>query len=146
MKIAVSVGSQKQERESQTETITHAKSNLKGGNVSLISESGKVELEGVDTKVKDTLHLEGKEGILSKGVMDTTDNKTTDKNHSTSVGVFVGFTGDSYGMGVEASGSVGKGKENSHTESWQNNQLHTDSCHFAYDNDFHCQYFHQRPH
>nr|WP_239384636.1 VENN motif pre-toxin domain-containing protein [Mannheimia massilioguelmaensis] len=51
---------------------------------------------------------------------------TTDKNHSTSVGVFVGFTGDSYGMGVEASGSVGKGKENSHTESWQNNQLHTD--------------------
>ncbi|EPY98718.1 hypothetical protein L278_12470 [Mannheimia haemolytica D35] len=39
------------------------------------------------------------------------------------MGVFVSFNGDSYGIGLEASGSVGKGKENSESETWQNNQL-----------------------
>lgn len=28
-----------------------------------------------------------------------------------------------YGVGIEASASVGKGKENSHSETWQNNVL-----------------------
>ncbi|HDL5542829.1 TPA: hemagglutinin repeat-containing protein [Mannheimia haemolytica] len=50
-------------------------------------------------------------------------NQTKEKNHSASVGVFVSFNGDSYGIGLEASGSVGKGKENSESETWQNNQL-----------------------
>ncbi|MGX3067153.1 hemagglutinin repeat-containing protein [Ursidibacter arcticus] len=91
--------------------------------MTILSEEGKVVLEGMDTNVKGTLKLDGKDGIVSKGVMDTYDNKTTNKNHSASVGVFVGFNGDSYGIGIEASASVGKGKENSHSEMWQNNQL-----------------------
>ncbi|MGX2951381.1 hemagglutinin repeat-containing protein, partial [Ursidibacter sp. B-7004-1] len=123
VKISVSVGTQKQTRESESNTLTHAKSNLNAGNVTILSEEGKVELEGVDTNVKGTLKLDGKDGIVSKGVMDTYDNKTTNKNHSASVGVFVGANGDSYGIGIEASASVGKGKENSHSEMWQNNQL-----------------------
>ncbi|MDP0351746.1 hemagglutinin repeat-containing protein, partial [Glaesserella parasuis] len=57
------------------------------------------------------------------GVADSYRNQTKEKNHSASVGVFVGFNGDSYGIGLEASGSVGKGKENSESETWQNNQL-----------------------
>lgn len=123
VKISVSVGTQKQTRESKSRSVNHVKSHLNAGNIDIVSGNGKVELEGVDTKVKETLLLDGKEGIVSKGVMDTYDNKTTNKNHSGSVGVFVGFNGDSYGIGIEASASVGKGKENSHTETWQNNQL-----------------------
>ncbi|EQA10052.1 filamentous hemagglutinin family N-terminal domain protein [Glaesserella parasuis D74] len=123
VKVSVSVGTQKQERESRTTSVTHSKSNLNGGNIALISEEGKVELEGVDTQVKDTLLLDGKLGIESKGVADSYRNQTKEKNHSASVGVFVGFNGDSYGIGIEASASVGKGKENSESETWQNNQL-----------------------
>ncbi|AHG86465.1 Large exoprotein involved in heme utilizationor adhesion [Bibersteinia trehalosi USDA-ARS-USMARC-190] len=123
VKISVSLGTQKQERESHSQSVTHSKSNLNGGNIALISEEGKVELEGVDTRVKDTLLLDGKLGIESKGVADTYQNNTKNKNHSASVGVFVGFNGDSYGIGLEASASVGKGKENSESETWQNNQL-----------------------
>ncbi|MDO9666201.1 hemagglutinin repeat-containing protein, partial [Glaesserella parasuis] len=59
VKVSVSVGTQKQERESRTTSVTHSKSNLNGGNIALISEEGKVELEGVDTQVKDTLLLDG---------------------------------------------------------------------------------------
>ncbi|NBI13764.1 filamentous hemagglutinin N-terminal domain-containing protein [[Haemophilus] felis] len=125
VKISVSLGTQKQTRESESRSVTHLKSRFDAGNVDIISEDGKVELEGVDAKVADTLLLEGKKGIVSKGVMDTQDNKTTNKNHSASVGVFVGFNGDSYGIGIEASASLGKGKENSHSEIWQNNQFQT---------------------
>ncbi|MEG9490656.1 hemagglutinin repeat-containing protein, partial [Mannheimia indoligenes] len=123
VKVSVSVGTQKQERESRTTSVTHSKSNLNGGNVALISEEGKVELEGVDTRVKDTLLLDGKLGIESKGVADSYRNQTKEKNHSASVGVFVGFNGDSYGIGIEAAASVGRGKENSESQTWQNNQL-----------------------
>ncbi|RRN02695.1 heme utilization protein, partial [Bibersteinia trehalosi] len=123
VKISVSVGTQKQERESHSQSVTHSKSHLNGGNIALISEEGKVELEGVDTRVKDSLVLDGKLGIESKGVADTYQNNTKNKNHSASVGVFVGFNGDSYGIGIEAAASVGKGKENSESETWQNNQL-----------------------
>lgn len=70
-----------------------------------------MELVGVDGKVADTLLLKGKEGIVSKGVMDTYDNKTTNKNHSVSAGIFLGFSGDSAGLGVEGSASVGKAKK-----------------------------------
>ncbi|HGO5857513.1 TPA: HNH endonuclease, partial [Mannheimia haemolytica] len=123
VKVSVSVGTQKQERESRTTSVTHSKSNLNGGNVALISEKGKVALEGVDTRVKDTLLLDGKLGIESKGVADTYQNNTKNKNHSASVGVFIGLDRDSFGIGFEAGVSGGKGKENIETETWQNNQL-----------------------
>ncbi|YCI98962.1 hemagglutinin repeat-containing protein [Mannheimia haemolytica] len=103
--------------------MTHSKSTLNGGNIALISGAGKVALEGVDTRVKDTLLLDGKLGIESKGVADTYQNNTKNKNHSASVGVFIGLDRDSFGIGFEAGVSGGKGKENIETETWQNNQL-----------------------
>ncbi len=123
VKISVSLGTQKQQRESRSQSVTHSKSTLNGGNIALISGAGKVALEGVDTRVKDTLLLDGKLGIESKGVADTYQNNTKNKNHSASVGVFIGLDRDSFGIGFEAGVSGGKGKENIETETWQNNQL-----------------------
>ncbi len=46
VKISVSLGTQKQQRESRSQSVTHSKSTLNGGNIALISGAGKVALEG----------------------------------------------------------------------------------------------------
>ncbi|TCP92076.1 filamentous hemagglutinin [Cricetibacter osteomyelitidis] len=125
VKIAVSYGDSKQESETKTRTVTHDKATFQAGNLEVVATDEKVILQGVDTNITDKTRLDGKAGIDVLGVKDTYDSHTKDSSHSASVGVFVGFNGNSYGIGVEGSAQIGKGKENTSNETWQNSQLNT---------------------
>ena len=52
--------------------------------------------------------------------------RTENKSAGGSVGVFVGTNGNSYGIGIEGSVNVAKGKSNSDSERWQNSHLQAD--------------------
>ena len=52
--------------------------------------------------------------------------RTENKSSGGSVGVFVGTNGNSYGLGIEGSANVAKGKSNSDSERWQNSHLTAD--------------------
>ena len=52
--------------------------------------------------------------------------RTENKSEGGSVGVFVGTNGNSYGIGIDGSVNVAKGKSNSDSERWQNSHLQAD--------------------
>ena len=81
--------------------------------------------EGVDANAK-LMALSGKKGIEIKGVKDEEHQRTENKSAGGSVGVFVGTNGNSYGIGIEGSVNVAKGKSNSDSERWQNSHLQAD--------------------
>ncbi|MFU2090625.1 hemagglutinin repeat-containing protein, partial [Avibacterium avium] len=58
---------------------------------------------------------------------DTYRQKTENRTTGSSVGVFVGTNGDSYGIGVEGSVNVAKGKSNLERTTWQNSHLTAES-------------------
>ena len=85
----------------------------------------KVVFEGVDANAK-LMTFSGKQGIDIKGVKDEEHQRTENKSSGGSVGVFVGTNGNSYGLGIEGSANVAKGKSNSASERWQNSHFTAD--------------------
>ncbi|WP_293730391.1 hemagglutinin repeat-containing protein, partial [uncultured Actinobacillus sp.] len=120
VKISIGYGTSKQKTKTDTYSVTHDKSVLSAGNVIATATEGKALFHGVDIQAENA-NIKAKLGIESRGVKDTYSSYTTSKNSSASFGVFVGFNGDSFGIGLEGGASLGKGKTNIDSETWQNN-------------------------
>ena len=125
MKISLGYGSQKQTQSSESQSISHQKSTVNTGTFNVKARDEKLSFEGVDANAK-LMALSGKKGIEIKGVKDEEHQRTENKSAGGSVGVFVGTNGNSYGIGIEGSVNVAKGKSNSDSERWQNSHLQAD--------------------
>ena len=125
MKISLGYGSQKQTQSSESQSISHQKSTVSTGTFNVKARDEKLSFEGVDANAK-LMALSGKKGIEIKGVKDEEHQHTKNKSAGGSVGVFVGTNGNSYGIGIEGSVNVAKGKSNSDSERWQNSHLQAD--------------------
>ena len=125
VKISIGYGSQKQTQTSESQSIQHQKSTINTGILDIKARGEKVVFEGVDANAK-LMALSGKKGIDIKGVKDEEHQRTENKSSGGSVGVFVGTNGNSYGLGIEGSVNVAKGKSNSDSERWQNSHLTAD--------------------
>ena len=125
MKVSIGYGSQKQTQSSESQSISHQKSTVSTGTLNIKARDEKLTFEGVDANAK-LMTLSGKKGIEIKGVKDEEHQRTENKSAGGSVGVFVGTNGNSYGIGIEGSVNVAKGKSNSDSERWQNSHLQAD--------------------
>ena len=125
MKVSIGYGSQKQTQSSESQSISHQKSTVSTGTFNVKARDEKLSFEGVDANAK-LMALSGKKGIEIKGVKDEEHQRTENKSAGGSVGVFVGTNGNSYGIGIEGSVNVAKGKSNSDSERWQNSHLQAD--------------------
>ncbi|HHF3512937.1 hypothetical protein BV195_01123 [Haemophilus influenzae] len=125
VKISLGYGSQKQTQSSESQSISHQKSTVSTGTFNVKARDEKLTFEGVDANAK-LMALSGKKGIEIKGVKDEEHQHTKNKSTGGSVGVFVGTNGNSYGIGIEGSVNVAKGKSNSDSERWQNSHLQAD--------------------
>ncbi|WP_243583185.1 deaminase domain-containing protein, partial [Haemophilus parainfluenzae] len=125
VKISLGYGSQKQTQSSESQSISHQKSTVSTGTFNVKARDEKLTFEGVDANAK-LMALSGKKGIEIKGVKDEEHQHTKNKSAGGSVGVFVGTNGNSYGIGIEGSVNVAKGKSNSESERWQNSHLQAD--------------------
>ena len=125
VKVSLGYGSQKQTQSSESQSIRHQKSTLSTGVLNVRAHGEKVVFEGVDANAK-LMALSGKQGIDIKGVKDEEHQRTENKSSGGSVGVFVGTNGNSYGLGIEGSANVAKGKSTSASERWQNSHLTAD--------------------
>ena len=125
MKVSLGYGSQKQTQSSESQSISHQKSTVSTGTFNVKARDEKLSFEGVDANAK-LMALSGKKGIEIKGVKDEEHQRTENKSVGGSVGVFVGTNGNSYGIGIEGSVNVSKGKSNSDSERWQNSHLQAD--------------------
>ena len=125
MKISLGYGSQKQTQSSESQSISHQKSMVSTGTFNVKARDEKLTFEGVDANAK-LMALSGKKGIEIKGVKDEEHQRTENKSAGGSVGVFVGTNGNSYGIGIEGSVNVAKGKSNSDSERWQNSHFTAD--------------------
>ena len=125
VKVSLGYGSQKQTQSSESQSIRHQKSTLSTGVLNVRAHGEKVVFEGVDANAK-LMALSGKQGIDIKGVKDEEHQRTENTSSGGSVGVFVGTNGNSYGLGIEGSANVAKGKSTSASERWQNSHLTAD--------------------
>ena len=125
MKVSLGYGSQKQTQSSESQSISHQKSTVSTGTFNVKARDEKLTFEGVDANAK-LMALSGKKGIEIKGVKDEEHQRTENKSVGGSVGVFVGTNGNSYGIGIEGSVNVARGKSNSDSERWQNSHLQAD--------------------
>ena len=125
MKISIGYGSQKQTQTSESRSISHQKSTVNTGTFNAKARDEKLTFEGMDANAK-LMALSGKKGIEIKGVKDEEHQRTENKSAGGSVGVFVGTNGNSYGVGIEGSVNVAKGKSNSDSERWQNSHFTAD--------------------
>ena len=125
MKVSLGYGSQKQTQSSESQSISHQKSTVSTGTLNVKARDERLTFEGVDANAK-LMALSGKKGIEIKGVKDEEHQHTKNKSVGGSVGVFVGTNGNSYGVGIEGSVNVAKGKSNSESERWQNSHLQAD--------------------
>ena len=125
MKVSIGYGNQKQTQSSESQSISHQKSTVSTGTLNIKARDEKLTFEGVDANAK-LMTLSGKKGIEIKGVKDEEHQHTKNKSSGGSVGVFVGTNGNSYGIGIEGSVNVAKGKSNSDSERWQNSHLQAD--------------------
>ena len=125
VKISIGYGSQKQTQSSESQSISHQKSTVSTGTFNVKARDEKLTFEGVDANAK-LMALSGKKGIEIKGVKDEEHQHTKNKSAGGSVGVFVGTNGNSYGIGIEGSVNVAKGKSNSDSERWQNSHFTAD--------------------
>ena len=125
VKISIGYGSQKQTQSSESQSISHQKSTVNTGTFNAKARDEKLSFEGVDANAK-LMALSGKRGIEIKGVKDEEHQRTENKSVGGSVGVFVGTNGNSYGIGIEGSVNVAKGKSNSDSERWQNSHFTAD--------------------
>ncbi|MFZ7272853.1 hemagglutinin repeat-containing protein, partial [Avibacterium avium] len=126
IKLSLSYGNQKQTQYSESQSVTHQQSSLNTGTLTVKAQEDNIVFEGVDAKAKH-IALAGKTGIDIRGVADTYRQKTENRTTGSSVGVFVGTNGDSYGIGVEGSVNVAKGKSNLERTTWQNSHLTAES-------------------
>ncbi|MBF0786239.1 heme utilization protein, partial [Muribacter muris] len=121
VKVSLGIGGQSQSFHSDTKQVRHHKNTISSGTVELVATEDKVYFEGdMDA---DKLHLSAPKGIEIKGVKDSHDNQTKEKSAGGNVGVFVGFNGNSYGIGLEAGVNVGRGKSNSSSNTYQNSVI-----------------------
>ncbi len=125
MKVSLGYGSQKQTQSSESQSISHQKSTVSTGTFNVKARDEKLTFDGVDANAK-LMALSGKKGIEIKGVKDEEHQRTENKSVGGSVGVFVGTNGNSYGIGIEGSVNVARGKSNSDSERWQNSHLQAD--------------------
>ena len=125
MKVSIGYGSQKQTQSSESQSISHQKSTVSTGTFNVKARDEKLTFDGVDANAK-LMALSGKKGIEIKGVKDEEHQRTENKSVGGSVGVFVGTNGNSYGIGIEGSVNVARGKSNSDSERWQNSHLQAD--------------------
>lgn len=125
VKISIGYGSQKQTQTSESRSISHQKSTVNTGTFNAKARDEKLTFEGIDANAK-LMALSGKKGIEIKGVKDEEHQHTQNKSAGGSVGVFVGTNGNSYGIGIEGSVNVSKGKSNSDSERWQNSHFTAD--------------------
>ncbi|WP_207974269.1 hemagglutinin repeat-containing protein, partial [Haemophilus parainfluenzae] len=109
----------------ESQSISHQKSTVNTGTFNAKARDEKLSFEGVDANAK-LMALSGKKGIEIKGVKDEEHQRTENKSVGGSVGVFVGTNGNSYGIGIEGSVNVAKGKSNSDSERWQNSHFTAD--------------------
>lgn len=89
----------------------HSGSELSAGNVKLTTTQGDLDIIG-STVQATKVALDSANNINLESVQDSLRNRTDSKNSGWSVGVFVGMTGNSFGLGLEGSAQVGKGREN----------------------------------
>ncbi|MDP8185335.1 two-partner secretion domain-containing protein [Phocoenobacter skyensis] len=123
VKISVSVGSSKSQSESHTRTVIHQGSEFSAGNIKLKTTEGDIDVIGSKLSAAQQLALDSAKDINLESTQDSTENHSSNKNSGWNVGVFVGFNGESYGFGIEASGQKGKGKANSTTITQNNTQI-----------------------
>ncbi|MGR3807743.1 two-partner secretion domain-containing protein [Pasteurella testudinis] len=126
VKISVSVGSSQSSSTSNTQQITHSGSELSAGNIKLKTTEGDIDILGSSLNATQ-IALDSARDIHLESVQDTMSNRSDNKNSGWNAGVFVGYNGNSYGFGLEASGQVGKGRENSDSTTQRNTVLNADN-------------------
>ncbi|AWI51300.1 hypothetical protein DDU33_07295 [Actinobacillus porcitonsillarum] len=123
-KISVSVGSSKSVSTSHTEQTTHQGSELSAGSVTVRAMEGDNTIVGSKINAKEAT-LEGN-NVTLLGTTDTQTNRSDNKSSSWSVGVFVGKSGGSTGLGIEGAASVGKGHANSDSQVQNHTEINAD--------------------
>ncbi|KAE9527143.1 hemagglutinin repeat-containing protein [Testudinibacter aquarius] len=77
--------------------------------------------------VGDCIRFSDGVNINLESVQDTYSNRSDNKNSGWSAGGFIGVSGNSSGIGLEASANKGKGHENSDSVTQKNTVLNTDN-------------------
>ncbi|MDP0162743.1 hemagglutinin repeat-containing protein, partial [Glaesserella parasuis] len=123
-KISVSIGASKSVSTSHTKQTTHQGSELSAGSVTVRTTEGDNTIVGSKVDAKEVA-LEGK-NINLLGTTDTQSNRSDNKSSSWSVGVFVGKSGGSTGLGIEGAVSIGKGHSNSDSQVQNHTEINAD--------------------
>ncbi|MDO9767593.1 hemagglutinin repeat-containing protein [Glaesserella parasuis] len=123
-KISVSIGASKSVSTSHTKQTTHQGSELSAGSVTVRTTEGDNTIVGSKVDAKEVA-LEGK-NINLLGTTDAQSNRSDNKSSSWSVGVFVGKSGGSTGLGIEGAVSIGKGHSNSDSQVQNHTEINTD--------------------
>ncbi|QSZ39924.1 large exoprotein involved in heme utilizationor adhesion [Actinobacillus pleuropneumoniae] len=123
-KISVSIGASKSVSTSHTQQTTHQGSELSAGAVTVRATEGDNSIVGSKINAKEAT-IEGS-NINLLGTTDTQSNRSDNKNSSWSVGVFVGKSGGSTGLGIEGAASVGKGHSNSDSQVQNHTEINAD--------------------
>ena len=122
VKISVSVGASQSKQTSETKTITHQGSELNTGTLNLTSRKGNVDVLGSHLNAK-RAEFDAAKNLNIESLQDTYYNRSENKNSGWSVGVFLGMNGNSFGLGIEGSAQVGKGRENSDSITQRNSYI-----------------------
>jgi len=122
VKISVSVGASQSKQTSETKTITHQGSELNTGTLNLTSREGNVDVLGSHLNAK-RAEFDAAKNLNIESLQDTYYNRSENKNSGWSVGVFLGMNGNSFGLGIEGSAQVGKGRENSDSITQRNSYI-----------------------
>ena len=122
VKISVSVGASQSKQTSETKTITHQGSELNTGTLNLTSREGNVDVLGSHLNAK-RAEFDVAKNLNIESLQDTYYNRSENKNSGWSVGVFLGMNGNSFGLGIEGSAQVGKGRENSDSITQRNSYI-----------------------
>ena len=123
-KVSVSVGASKSVSTSHTKQTTHQGSELSAGSVTVRATGGDNTIVGSKINAKEAT-LEGK-NVTLLGTTDSQTNRSDNKSSSWSVGVFVGKSGGSTGLGIEGAASVGKGHSNSDSQVQNHTEINAD--------------------
>ena len=122
VKISVSVGASQSKQSSETKTITHQGSELNTGTLNLTSREGNVDVLGSYINAK-RAEFDAAKNLNVESLQDTYYNRSENKNSGGNVGMSLGMNGNSFGLGVEGSVQVGKGRENSDSITQRNSYI-----------------------
>ena len=123
VKVSVSVGASQSTSTSITQQKTHLGSELDAHKVIVRATDGDTTIEGSKINAVHT-ELEGK-NVNLLATQDSRSNRTDNQNSSWSVGVFVGKSEGSTGIGVEGAATVGKGHSNSDSLVHNNTEINS---------------------